>query len=91
MIDHKKIREEMYERFSKTFEKLHLSEKNDPVDPNIKLDVIKQAYGWTISNDGEVLALVAGDEGYERTGIKIHIQHLKLWACYNYRPENDDI
>jgi hypothetical protein len=31
MKDYKKIREEMHERFSKTFEKLHMSEKNDEI------------------------------------------------------------
>jgi hypothetical protein len=31
MTDYKKIREEMHERFSKTFEKLHMSEKNDEI------------------------------------------------------------
>jgi uncharacterized small protein (DUF1192 family) len=31
MTDYKKIREELYEKHSKTFEKLHMSEKNDEI------------------------------------------------------------
>jgi len=31
LTDYKKIREELYEKHSKTFEKLHMSEKNDEI------------------------------------------------------------
>lgn len=45
-------------------------------DEKIKLDVITRAYGWTISTEGEVAGLIAGDMGYEGTGIKIPLDHL---------------
>lgn len=53
----------------------------------IDIDVINSAYGWTIGNDGEVWGLVAGDMGYEKTGIKIPIEDLEAWAYCNYKPE----
>jgi DNA/RNA-binding domain of Phe-tRNA-synthetase-like protein len=49
------------------------------------LEIIKQSYGFTISNDGEVYGLVAGDQGYEFTNIVIPIEDLEAWAKYNYR------
>ena len=45
------------------------------IDP----DVIKNAYGWTISADGEVMALTSGDVGYELTGIVLEGETLKIW------------
>lgn len=38
---------------------------------DIDIDVITKAYGWTLSAEGEVLGLIAGDMGYERTGIRL--------------------
>jgi hypothetical protein len=49
------------------------------------LEIIKQAYGFTIANDGEVHGLIAGDMGYEPTNIMIPLDHLQAWALYNYR------
>ncbi len=37
----------------------------------VNLGVVRAAYAWTISDDGEVYGLTAGDHGYESTGIKI--------------------
>lgn len=40
--------------------------------PNgVDLDVIRQAYGWTVDYDWNVHALTAGDQGYEETGIRL--------------------
>ena len=47
--------------------------------------IIEQSYGFTISNDGEVYGLIAGDMGYEPTNIVIPIEDLEAWAKYNYR------
>jgi hypothetical protein len=59
MTDYKKIREEMHERFSKTFEKLHMSEKNDEITAltaEVKMlkDLVKEAYceGFQDGRDG---------------------------------------
>jgi hypothetical protein len=37
----------------------------------VDLVVIQKAYGWTVADDGELCGLVAGDMGYEDTGIMI--------------------
>jgi hypothetical protein len=37
----------------------------------IDLDVLHKAYGFTLTVDGEVHGLVAGDQGYDPTGIRI--------------------
>lgn len=41
--------------------------------------VIDSAYDWTIDVHGELLGLVAGDMGYEPTGIKLSGDTLKIW------------
>ena len=43
---------------------------------SVNLDVISRAYGWTIDVNGQVCGLVAGDMGYEGTGIVIPPEHL---------------
>lgn len=53
------------------------------LSPN--LEVIKQAYGFTIADNGEIHGLVAGDMGYEPTNIMIPLEDLQAWALYNYR------
>ncbi|HUH58158.1 MAG TPA: hypothetical protein VL020_06565 [Pseudomonadales bacterium] len=45
----------------------------------IDFDVIKNSYGWTIAVDGELHGLVAGDMGYEPTGIKLDADSLEIW------------
>ena len=57
---------------------------------DIDLPVIKAAYGFTVADDGEIYGLVAGDMGYEPTGIKIPVEDLKAWAKYNYKEEESD-
>lgn len=53
-------------------------------------EVLKDAYDFTISIDGEVYGLVAGDQGWEKTGIKIDIEDLIAWAeDWNYKQEKD--
>jgi hypothetical protein len=37
----------------------------------VRLDVVQRAYGWTIGRDNHLYGLVAGDMGYEDTGIVI--------------------
>lgn len=58
--------------------------------PEVRIEVIKSAYDFTIADDGEVHGLVAGDMGYEGTGIKIPIDHLEAWAKYNYKVKTDE-
>ena len=38
----------------------------------IDINVLTHAYDWTISIDGELYGLTAGDMGYEGTGIKLN-------------------
>jgi hypothetical protein len=45
----------------------------------IDMDVIQRAYAWTLSAEGEVYGLVAGDMGYEPTGIVVDADTMK--AC----------
>lgn len=46
---------------------------------NLNTDIIKAAYGWTIDIHGELHGLVAGDMGYEPTGIKLDGVTLEIW------------
>jgi hypothetical protein len=57
--------------------------------PQIDLDVIMDAYAFTVADDGVVWGLTAGDMGYENTGITIPVEDLQAWAKYNYKPKND--
>lgn len=45
----------------------------------VNLEVLNSAYCWTISADGELFGLVAGDMGYEPTGIKLDDVSLEIW------------
>jgi len=45
----------------------------------IDLNVLKRAYGFDISEDGEIFALTAGDQHYESTGIWIDGVTLDIW------------
>lgn len=50
------------------------------------LDVISRAYGWEIATDGELMGLVAGDHGYEGTGIfvpKYDLSEARIAAARN--------
>jgi hypothetical protein len=46
----------------------------------IDLNVIKKASGWTLANDGQVCGLIAGDQGYEATGIYIPLAHIHAFS-----------
>lgn len=46
---------------------------------DINYDVIKSAYDFTLSADGELYGLVAGDHGFEPTGIFISEETLEIW------------
>jgi hypothetical protein len=45
----------------------------------INADVIADAYDWAIDVDGELHGLVAGDMGFEKTGIKLNEDDIKIW------------
>lgn len=47
----------------------------------INLDAIQRAYGWTISDTAELLALTSGDMGYENTGIVLEGDTLRIWLA----------
>lgn len=59
-----------------------------PVMP-IDLKVICEAYGWTIDINGQVCGLVAGDMGYDETGIVIPIDHLLALLLKDHEKEED--
>jgi len=44
--------------------------------------VVAMSYGWTISVDGSVSGLIAGDHGYEFTHIVIPREH--ILALFEY-------
>jgi hypothetical protein len=46
---------------------------------NIDYKVIRAAYDFTVDVHGEVCGLVAGDHGYEGTGIKLDGVSLEIW------------
>lgn len=45
----------------------------------INYDVIKEAYGFTISKDGGLYGLINGDMGYEHTGIQLDEYTVGVW------------
>jgi hypothetical protein len=45
----------------------------------IKANVLADSYDWAIDIDGELNGLVAGDMGYEKTGIKLNETDTKIW------------
>lgn len=56
----------------------------------VDLEIVKEAYAFTVADDGVVWGLTAGDMGYENTGIEIPVEDLQLWAKYNYKPEETE-
>ena len=46
----------------------------------IDKDVIDAAYDFTIFTNGELHGLIAGDMGYEPTGIKLDGVSLEIWT-----------
>jgi hypothetical protein len=48
-------------------------------EQELKLDVIQKSYGFTIDVHGEVCGLVAGDMGYEGTGIFLDEETKRIW------------
>ena len=45
----------------------------------IDLMVVSKSYGWAMSTDGEVYGLIAGDQGFEKTGIQLSGTDLEIW------------
>jgi len=43
----------------------------------INCEALKKGYGFTIGSDGKFYALIAGDTGYEDTGIQISVKEAK--------------
>lgn len=66
------------------------AELKQVADWNISLTVIRQAYGWAVDIDGKVLGLVAGDMGYEETGIVIDTEHRDA-SHYLVRKAEDEV
>lgn len=50
---------------------------NDKID----YDVLKQSYDFTLSDEGELYGLVAGDHYFEPTGIFISKDTLEIWKA----------
>lgn len=45
----------------------------------IQTNVLADAYDWAIDVEGELYGLIAGDQGYEKTGIKLNETDTKIW------------
>jgi len=54
-----------------------------------RLDVVRQAYGWTFDKDGQLHGLISGDMGYEPAGMWLD-HRTKVWAD-NERKREDEI
>lgn len=50
------------------------------MDKNIDFEVLKGSYDFTISVDGEIMGLTAGDHHYEPTGIFLSEDTLEIWS-----------
>ncbi len=48
----------------------------------VNFDVIKRSYGWSIGSDGQLYGLVAGDMGYEPTGIFLEGDEYDFWMDF---------
>lgn len=48
-------------------------EEDNPLNRESFLAIASQAYGWTTAWDGELHGLVAGDMGYEGTGVNLGV------------------
>lgn len=48
-------------------------------DAGIDVEVLADAYDWSISVNGDLSGLVAGDHGYVPTGIKLNVIDTKIW------------
>jgi hypothetical protein len=47
----------------------------------IEYDVLRKSYSFTISDNGEIFGLVAGDHGYEPTGIILNDETIEIWKA----------
>jgi hypothetical protein len=52
--------------------------------------VLRRSYGFTLDDDGEVHGLVAGDMGYEPTGIKLCAETMKAISNPPAQPQLSD-
>lgn len=66
-----------HERTLELINKLNKPVENKP--GAIMFDVLDASYGFTICTDGELHGLIAGDMGYEPTGIKLDCESLEIW------------
>ena len=58
-------------------------EQEPEILPNgVNLTIVGQAYGWTFDNEGHVLALIAGDGGFEKCGIQFDEETREVLADY---------
>jgi hypothetical protein len=59
--------------------------KAEPLDLTAFDEVAEHQYEWQIANDGEIAGLVAGDQGYDFTGVTL--QELVGAALYAVADE----
>jgi len=52
---------------------------DDECSNGVKLGVVRKSYGWTLDNEGQVLGLIAGDMGFESTGITLDKETVEIW------------
>ncbi|MBX9760676.1 MAG: hypothetical protein K2Y29_17990 [Beijerinckiaceae bacterium] len=53
----------------------------DPHDDMARtLLIVQSAYGWTLTDDGRLIGLVAGDMGYASTSIVLDEETRRMWA-----------
>lgn len=53
------------------------------IDPHNDMDrtvaIVRAAYGWTLTDDGRLCGLVAGDMGYAATSIVLDDETVAIW------------
>lgn len=50
-----------------------------PSDPDLDLGVLYLSYDWTLDAEGQLMGLIAGDMGYEATGLRLDEDTIKIW------------
>lgn len=68
----------------------HFKAEQQAEPVGINFDVLRRSYGFTLDDDGEVHGLVAGDMGYEPTGIKLCAETMKVINGTPTQPQLSD-
>ncbi len=68
------------EGYLKWKELTHKIESMKPI-LNLDMDVLRDSYDFTLSTEGEVCGLIAGDQCFVPTGIKLNVDDVAIWVA----------